>query len=154
MQMSCMLMLKLQVRDARCCLCYKGQHKSWAWATCAKTILAPTRWYISRRWADTSWKPCYSAWIFERQHLTTNSWRALWHRKMQVMSQIMCLLAKHIQRNRKSLEFMLRLPEISQFPTKGAYDAIRDPFKTVANSERRFVLCTTIMVPHSCWLLL
>jgi len=72
---------------------------------------------------------------------------------MQATSQILCLLAKRIQRNRKPRKLMLRLPEIPQFPTK-AYDAIRDPFKTVANIERRPVPRPTVVVPHSCRLLL
>ena len=46
---------------------------------------------------------------------------------------------------------MLRFPEV---PTKVAHDAIRDPFKTVANIERRPVLRPTVVVPHSCRLLL
>ena len=50
-------------------------------------------------------------------------------------------------------KFMLRLPEVPQFSTKGAYDTIRDPFKTMANIERRPVLRPTVVVPHSCRLL-
>ena len=73
---------------------------------------------------------------------------------MQATSQILCLLAKRIQRNRKSCKLVLHLPEIPQLSAKGAYDTIRDPFKTVANSERRPVLRTTVVVPHSCRLLL
>ena len=44
---------------------------------------------------------------------------------------------------------MLCLPEIPQFSIKGGDDTLRDSFKTVANSERRFVLCTTVLTPHN-----
>ena len=49
---------------------------------------------------------------------------------------------------------MLRLPEVPQFLTKGAHDTNRNPFKTVANTERRPVLRLTVVVPQSFQLLL
>ena len=41
------------------------------------------------------------------------------------------------------------MPEILQFPTKGAHDAIRDPFKTMENSER---ICSMNNSHGSSWL--
>ena len=81
------------------------------------------------------------------------SMEGIWYRKMQTMSKILCLLAKRIQSNRQPSKFMLCLPEVPQFSTKGAYDTIRDPFKTMANIERRPVLRPKVLVPHSCRLL-
>ena len=49
---------------------------------------------------------------------------------------------------------MLCLPEVPQFPTKGAHHTNRDPFKTMANIERRPVLRSTVVNPYSCRLLL
>ena len=49
---------------------------------------------------------------------------------------------------------MLRVPEVPQFPAERTYYTIRDPFKAVANSECRSVLCTTGVVPCGCRLLL
>ena len=76
------------------------------------------------------------------------------YRKMQITSQILCLLAKHIQRNRKPCDLMLCLPKVPNFPTKGAHDTNRDPFKTVANIECRLAVCSTVVNLHSCRLLL
>ena len=41
---------------------------------------------------------------------------------------------------------MLCVPEVPQFPAERTYDTIRDPFKAMANSECRSVLCTTSVV--------
>ena len=71
---------------------------------------------------------------------------------MQTTSQILCLLAKHIHRN--PCKLLLRLPEVPQFPAKGARVTNRDPFKTVANTERRPAIGSRVVVPHSCRLLL
>ena len=76
--------------------------------------------------------------------------QALWHRNMQAARKVMCLLAKHVQRNRNPHKFVQRLPEIPKLPAEGTYDTFRNPFKTVANRDRRSVSHSTVVVPHCC----
>ena len=68
---------------------------------------------------------------------------------MQTASQVMCLLAEHLERNRNSHKLVYCLPEVPKFPAKGTHDTFGNPFETVANCECRFVLHPAVLVPGS-----
>ena len=41
------------------------------------------------------------------------------------------------------------VPEVPKLPVKGTHDTFRNPFKTMANRECRFVSHTRVVVPNN-----